>query len=227
MQDDVLYGVFHLVRRSLRTLEAFPYQGVGLVEEQDGGGASLRQLLTVVVEFRLDVFLAVSHPLAAHLAVVHLPYSTSCATRQLHHRLRLPGSGTPVKKTGETAPKPAPSQPLEYALHLLLAEQQRQFLHLSCCAGVVIERPFHYRVWRNQVVLILTVQQIGKYLIRFDFIRFDFIRFEFLLGFLAQCEPIAILGVLSCGGFHEFVLYQARRAGSEPTQQHVACFAVA
>ena len=64
LQDDILDGVLHLVHGTCSPLSADAYDGIGLVEEEDGRGRSFADKLAVTVEQCLDVLLRITYPLA-------------------------------------------------------------------------------------------------------------------------------------------------------------------
>ena len=67
LEDDILYGVLHLIYRIGGTIFAYANDGICLVEEKDGRHFGAVHQFAVAVEEGFDVFLGVAHPLALDL----------------------------------------------------------------------------------------------------------------------------------------------------------------
>ena len=148
LEDDVLEGVLAFVDRAFGIFHTAVEDGIGFVEEHDGGRLGVLDDVAVFVEDALYLFLAFAVPFGAELADVDLIDVASAGACQLQDGLGLAGAGSAVEQAGEATAETAFLQTGQHTVHMFGLEQLCEAAYLADSLGVV-----EHLLWLDVLVL--------------------------------------------------------------------------
>ena len=203
LKDDVLDGVLHLVHGIAGTALASADNGIGLVEEQDGGQSGAPHHIAIAVEEGLDVLLRVAHPLALYLGHVHNHYVAPCLTGHLIYGLCLARTGSAIEEAGKALTETSLLHALADAPELVGSKEPAKFLYLVLDA-LGIEKLFGSERFMGK--------DIGEFLLGVEYLHLP------QQGALGICRELVARGVgntigiavLNESAANEFVLTAAQ-----------------